>query len=130
MHIKTSLHLFAHVICREYVNKVTFAIISSSFCQRLGKSQKKNVPRKHPNPSLEFFCGLPCLTSRDLGSHQVISCRQEDEDRCHSDELGGIFHQVSWHGFFLRIYGGKIEKATQVFKRMDGSGNFQPVFPL
>ena len=28
------------------------------------------------------------LVSPDLGSHQVVSCRQEGEDHCHSKELG------------------------------------------
>ena len=67
--------------------------------------------RKHPtHQSHHWWTGA--FFSRDLGSHQVVSCRQEKEDRSHSNELGVWLGDVfggnqrvasRWY-WFIRIY--------------------------
>ena len=100
------------------MNKVTSAI-SSHFFSRLGNTENENKTspstndwnQKTPNPSIASLVDWRVF-SRDLGSHQVVSCRQQKEDRSHSNELGVWLGDVCganqrmasrWH-WFIRIY--------------------------
>ena len=67
--------------------------------------------------------GLPRFFSRDLRSHQVISCRQEEEDRCHSGQLGGEIFEGWWPKILKKcdtFCGTDLSESTKSLGQTDG----------